>query len=296
MRSVLKWAGVATGTIVALVVLALAAVYLVSSITLHRRYAVQVQPVAVPRDSAALARGEHIARLGCQDCHGPDLTGTTMIDQQPFAVLSAPNLTPAGVGAQLTDLDFVRAIRYGVAPDGRSLVVMPSSVYYFLRDADLAAVIAYVRSVAAATRPLKATSFGPISRLLLATGKLPVLQAELIDTTAPRSAPPQGATVEYGAYLARTGGCLECHGPGLSGGPIPGSPPNTPPAANLTREGVGRWTQDDFARAIRDGKRPDGSTLNPFMPYRTLRNLTDDEVAALWLYLQSVPPEPYGGR
>jgi cytochrome c553 len=298
VRALVKWSGIVLGTILGLIVVALCVLYVESGARLHQHYAVRVAPLAIPHDSAAIARGSHLAHAvaGCVDCHGPDLAGTVMIDQPAFAVLSAPNLTPTGLGSQLSDVDIVRAIRYGVAPDGRSLAVMPSNVYYHLSDADLAAIVAYVRSVPAATHPLQPTSFGPISRLLLVTGKAPILQAELIDTSTARPVPAPGVTAEYGAYLASVGGCLECHGPGLSGGPIPGAEPGSPPAANLTRGGIGRWTEADFQRALREGKRPDGTMLSRFMPWCIAGNMTDDEIAAVWMYLQSVPPKPYGGR
>jgi cytochrome c553 len=298
MKALLKWGGIVLGAIVAVLVLAVGVVYLTSNLKLHKHYVVQVPQLAIPHDSAAIARGSHLAHAitACVDCHGADLAGTTMIDQPAFAVVSAPNITPAGLGSQLSDMDLVRALRYGVAPDGRSLAVMPSSVFYHLSDADLAALIAYVRSVPPASHPLKPTRYGPIGRMLLAAGKMPILQAALIDTAAPRPAPPPAVSAEYGAYLASVGGCHECHGPGLSGGPIPGGDPNAPPAANLTPEGIGRWTAADFQRALREGKRPDGTSLKPFMPWRIARNMTDDEIAALWAYLQTVPAKPYGGR
>jgi len=52
----------------------------------------------------------------------------------------------------------------------------------------------------------------------------------------------------------------------------------------------------DFTRALREGRRPSGTEINPFMPWRSYRRMTDDEIGALWLYVQSVPPKPYGGR
>lgn len=296
MQALLKWTGIAIGAVIGLVVLTLCAVYLVSTGRLNKRYALEVAPIAVPRDSAAVARGNHLAHslVMCVDCHGEDLAGTTFIDQPPFAVVSAPNITPAGLGQDLSDLDLVRAIRYGVAPNGRSLVIMPSAQYYYLSDADLGAIIAYLRSVPPARRDLKVTRYGPISRTLLALGKLPVLQAALIDRGAARPAPAPGVTVEYGGYLALP--CRGCHGPGLSGGVDPAGDPSWPPTSNLTPEGLGKWSQADFTRLLREGKRPVGTAVNPAMPWRWLQNLSDDEIAALWLYLQSVPARPFGGR
>jgi mono/diheme cytochrome c family protein len=294
-KLLLKWTGIAVGAVLGVVVVALCAVYLVSTVQLKKRYPLEVAPVAIPTDSAAIARGSHLAHalVMCVDCHGEDLAGTTVINQPPFAVVTAPNITPAARGKELSDLDLVRAIRYGVTPDGRSLVVMPSAQYYYLSDADLGAVIAYVRSVPPAQHDLKPTSYGPISRTLLALGKLPVLQAPMINRSAARPSPSPGVTVEYGSYLALP--CRGCHGPGLSGGVDPAGDPTWPPASNLTPEGLGRWTLADFTRLLREGKRPVGTEVNPAMPWRWLKNLSDDEIAALWMYLQSVPPQPFGG-
>ena len=72
-----------------------------------------------------------------------------------------------------------------------------------------------------------------------------------------------------------------------------------PHAANLTTDmatGLGRWSKADFYRAIREGRKPDGSALNPFMPWQTLRQLNDTELDALWVYLRTLPQRPQGGR
>ena len=105
-----------------------------------------------------------------------------------------------------------------------------------------------------------------------------------------------GPTAEYGAYLATS--CTGCHGEELTGGPIPGMPPGTPPALNLTRDeqtGLGRWTEADFARALREGKKPDGSELKAPMPWKLTAQLTDDELHALWLHLRTRQAKPFGG-
>lgn len=296
MKAFLKWLGIVAGGLVGLLVLAACAVYVVSSVKLGRRYTAQVVPVAVPQDSSAIARGNHLAHAlsMCVECHGEDLAGRIVIDQPAFAVVTAPNLTRAGLGAELSDTDFVRAIRYGMAPDGRSLVVMPSSEYYWLSDADLGAIIAYVKSVPPARHDLKATRYGPISRTLLALGKMPVLQVPLIDYSVTRPQPAPGVTVEYGQYLARS--CMGCHGPNLSGGVDPAGDPTWPPTANLTPGGLGSWTLADFTRLLREGKRPVGTEVNAVMPWRWLKYMTDDEIAALWTYLRSLPARPFGGR
>jgi hypothetical protein len=73
-------------------------------------------------------------------------------------------------------------------------------------------------------------------------------------------------------------------------------PPDLPLASNLTPSGIGRWTEADFTRAMREGKRPDGTTLDAFMPWEVFRNMSDSDLHALWLYLQSVPPKAFGNK
>jgi hypothetical protein len=73
-------------------------------------------------------------------------------------------------------------------------------------------------------------------------------------------------------------------------------PDNLPPAANLTPAGLGSWTENDFVRALREGRRPDGSAINEFMPWRSYASMSDLDLKALWLYLRSVPPKASGGK
>jgi len=105
-----------------------------------------------------------------------------------------------------------------------------------------------------------------------------------------------GVTVEYGHYIAAIAGCKGCHGPGLSGGPIPGGPPEWKPAANITPTGIGHYKETDFFLALREGKRPGGAPIDSLMPFRYTKDMTDDEIRALYMYLKTVPPKPYGGR
>jgi hypothetical protein len=71
-----------------------------------------------------------------------------------------------------------------------------------------------------------------------------------------------------------------------------------PPAANITphQTGLADWTEEDFFQAMREGVRPDGSDIDPFMPYEAFSGMTDDEISALWFYLQSVEPQEFGNR
>ncbi len=67
---------------------------------------------------------------------------------------------------------------------------------------------------------------------------------------------------------------------------------------NLTvhETGLKGWTYDDFMAVVRDGKRKNGKELDPFMPVQTLRAMNETETRALFAYLQSLPPRPFGER
>jgi mono/diheme cytochrome c family protein len=300
MKRVVRWIGVLLGAVVALVVVAAAGLYASSTYRLSRTYTVPTENLAVPRDAATVARGEHlvIVHTKCGDCHGVDLGGAVFIDDPALGRVPAPNLTAGrgGVGLTFSDADYARAIRHGIAPDGHPLLVMPADDWARMSDEDTAAVIAYVRSVPPVDRELPPLEVRPLGRALIATGQLP-LPADLIDHAAQRPpAPPPGPTAEYGGYLAEIGGCRGCHGPGLSGGRIPGTPPEIPPATNITPTGIGSWAEQDFVRALRTGARPDGSRIDPFMPWGATSKLSDDELHALWLYVHAVPPKATGTR
>ncbi len=297
----MKWTGRVLGGLVVVVALALAAVYGVSEARMRRTYRVDPGPVALRGDAGAVRQGAHLAVVrGCAECHGADLGGRVFIDAQPMARLTASNLTPGrgGVASRYTDADWVRAIRHGVAPDGRPLLFMPSHEFNPLGDDDVGALIAYIKSLPPVDSDLPASSVGPLGRALFLAGQIPLLPAEIIDHAAPRRVPPApGATAEYGAYLAT--GCTGCHGAGFSGGRIPGTPPDWKAAANITPDpatGLGRWTEQDFVRAMRTGKRPNGSDIDPLMPWKGLATMTDTELRAIWLYLRTVPARPHGSR
>ncbi len=299
MRPIVRWTGIIAGSFIGIVLLGLAIVYAVTEQRLNRRYNVEPAAVAVRSDPQTVARGRHIALTrGCTDCHGDNLGGKTFIDAAPMARLFASNLTAGqgGVGRAYRDADWVRAIRHGVGPGGRPLLFMPSHEFNTLSDDDAGALVAYLKSLPAVDHALPGNSVGPVGRVLYLAGQFPLVPAELIEhDRRPRTAPPVGPTAAYGAYLAV--GCTGCHGTGFTGGKIPG-PPGIPEASNLTRHetGLARWTERDFIRALREGRRPDGTKIDEFMPWRTTARMTDDEIRALWAYLRTVPPGEKGNH
>jgi cytochrome c553 len=174
---------------------------------------------------------------------------------------------------------------------------MASDNYNLFSDADLGAIIAYVRSLPAIDTSLPGSQIRPVGRILFSIGQLRLQPATAIDRTAARLvSPPTGVTPEYGRYLADAAGCPGCHGPGLAGGKVPQAPPRSVPAANITPAGLGAWTDADFIRVMRTGARPDGRVLSTLMPWPYYAQLTDDELRAIWRFLQAIPPLETGTR
>lgn len=292
MKKILKWVGIGLGSLIVLALVIAGGLILSADARFNRTYAIEAETVSIPTDAASLAFGERMADMHCRSCHGPDLGGGPFFADDAIGFVDASNLTAGkgGVGALLTDADWVRAIRHGVKHDGTSVFIMPSNDFYYLNDTDLGSIIAYMKSVPVIDREIRPRTFLPFAKLLYSTGAFGnLLYAETIPHEAPRPAPvPVGITVEYGQYLVNAHGCRSCHGEQLNGGQS--SEPGAPFAPNLTPGGelVG-WSETDFFIAMREGKTPSGRQLSEYMPWQGFKHLTDDELEAVWLYLQSVP-------
>lgn len=276
-------------------------VYAASNSKADREYDVPLQHLAISSDSAIIARGRHLATAitKCVECHSDDLGGKIMIDDPALGVAIAPNIT-TGAGSVIggyTDDELARVIRHGIKRDGRSVIIMPAEDYQHLADDDVAAIVAYLRSVPAVDRAPGQTALRPVGRTLVAANILPLYVAERIDHA--RVAPTTmvaDTSLAYGEYLANVGGCTGCHGPGLGGGPIPGMPPETPPASNLTPTGLSKYTDEQLETILRTGARPDGSSLKQEMPWRYTALMTPLEMRATIKYLRTVPGKEFGTR
>ncbi len=285
--------GLAVGALLVLAATGLGTILVLSGRNLGRRYAVPEEKLVVASDSATLERGRHLATAiaKCTECHGEDLGGQRM-EMGPVGSFPAANLTSGkgGFGGLAkSDLDWVGAVRHGVAPDGRSLVFMPSQMFAPLTAEDLSAIIAYVKSAPPVDRELGPLKLGPIGRLLVVTQTERWIPAAGINHSAPFREPvAESDGIAYGRYLTEVGGCTYCHGDDLKGG-LKEGPPGTPVTADLTQAGrLGRWTETDFRNALRTGLRPDGSTIDPFMPWRAAGGMTDAEIRAVWEYLRTL--------
>ena len=261
---------------------------------LERRVDIALAAVPLVDDAASVERGGYLYRSrGCGDCHGLDGAGRVVIDDGGM-LIRAPNITggAGGVTGAYKPVDWVRSIRHGLRPDGRPLMVMPSEEYNRFTDADLAAVVAYVRQL-----PPKAGEGATVRlplhvRALYGAGIVKDA-AEKIDHRLPPAQPvAEGVTAAHGAYVAH--GCTGCHRADLSGGKIAGAPPSWPAAARLSPgEGsvMGRYPDAaSFAAMMKTGKRPDGSAVSEVMPFQSLREMSDVDVRALHLYLTTMAP------
>ena len=284
MRKTLKWIGIGVGGLLVLLLVALATLVFLGSRRWSARHEIAVEPVVVPSDPAAIERGRHLALVHCANCHGEDLGGAVFVEDSAFATVAAPNLTAGegGVAASYTDADWTRAVRHGLNSRGRAMFVMPAEVYYFLSDEDLGSIVAFLRQ-AKVDRRFADAKPGPVGKALRAAGVLdPAFPYTYLDHDAPRPpAPPVGATVEYGEYMARTFGCRSCHGAELTGGKSAGS--DDVFGTNLTPGGPrAAWNEELFLENVR-------TRQSEHMPWRGLRAMSEEEQRAVWRYLASLP-------
>ena len=293
MKNFFKWFGIVIGSLLGLIVLIFLGLALKGNSMLNKTYDVKVENIPIPTDDAAIARGEHWIMAECIGCHGDDLSGGPFFEA-PFATVNAKNLTTGkgGIGTEFTDEDWVRAFRYGVGPDGSSVLIMPSHAFRFFSDADLGDIIAYLKVAPPVDKELSEPNFNILGKALLGAGVFgeSVVVAEAINNNAiDPSYPPAGVTPEYGQYLIDVSGCRDCHGAELSGGKS--ADPAAIPAPNLTSGGeLIAWNEDDFIKAIRTGLTPTDRQLDPAqMPWEHFKNFSDDELKAIWVYLASLP-------
>jgi mono/diheme cytochrome c family protein len=298
VKKALKVAAIALIVVAAAAVAAFFAAAWMGDRKMQRTVDIRVVPVPYTKDRAAPKLGKYIFESrGCGECHGDDGRGIAFIDKPDMQVRS-PNITagPGGVVSDYNEGDWVRAIRHGVSPKGHPLFIMPSEDYNRMSDPDFAALVAYVRSLPPVKGEAATVQVPAMVRALYGIGAIKD-SSEKIDHRRPPSQPvPVAATAEHGAYVATM--CIGCHGTSFAGGRIPGTPPDWPPASNLTPgEGsvMPRYdTADKFITMMRTGKRADGTPVSPVMPFMSLRNLNDTDLHATYLHLRALPPRATG--
>lgn len=261
----------------------------------ERRRARQVElpPLAAPAftdDAAARQRGAYLyASRGCADCHGADGAGRVLVDNGSLRIKgSAIHSGPGSVTLHYRPEDWDRLLRHGVKPDGTPAMIMPSEDYNRFSDADLAALVSYVRSLPPAGGGAAELVLPLPVRVLYGAGLIEDAAAK-IDHRAPVQPPvAEGITLEHGRYVAHM--CQGCHGPALAGGRIPGGPPEWPPASPLSGPGSAMAhypSAESLIALFRSGKRADGSAVQ-VMPFGSLSKMNDTDLRALHLYLKTL--------
>ncbi|WP_423067382.1 cytochrome c4 [Devosia sp. CN2-171] len=251
----------------------------------------------------SVERGDYLVNTiaACGNCHTPlgptgpvmdQALGGRLVEQNEQYTAIAPNITPAGRVKDWSDAELMKAIREGIRPDGTVIgIPMPFEVYKGLSDTDLASIVMYLRTVPAVQNDPGKSEY-----------KIPLPPAWGPPITSVADV-PEGVTVEYGEYLAGpVGHCIVCHttfgpmGPmfdthlGQGGVEFPG-PWGVAVSANITPMGLSKYTDEQVAAIITTGKRPDGSAMNPPMPYGNYAHMKPDDVQAIVKYLRSLPPK-----
>jgi mono/diheme cytochrome c family protein len=274
---------------------------------------------------AVIERGSYLANsVGrCFWCHSPQTTtdpalpipeqlgAGAVIDDKNHVV--APNLTPdpeTGIG-RWTDAQIVRAIREGLSLEGRRLRGdHPANHFSIMTDDDAAAVVAYLRSLRAIRNELPKNA--------------PYVSDDESVQPFVQPAKDAGRTPEArGAYLVHLGECVGCHTPTTAqkkpfremkfgggrrfietrqgfGYEVPSDPafdaaadPSLGTGERIVTSdpsGIPHDTPEVFIQTIRSGKVAGVRPLSNAMPWYFFRNLTDDDLRAVFAYLQSVPP------
>jgi cytochrome c553 len=274
MKKILKRTGIFLGGLIVLILLACLILYPIGMKKLKRTYPnVPVESVSVPTDSGAVARGRHIAIIwACTKCHGDNLAGTLMTHDPlggNFSTLGdipATNLTSGkgGISQSYSNIDWIRAIRHGLRPNGQVEIFMYN--YSSLSDRDLGDLIAYLKQIPPVDSDFPKKKYGPLIPIAPAIGMFTPV-AERIDHSAPRPADPvPGVTIEYGKYISTL--CVQCHGNNFS-------------------KGMKKWKQEDFIRSFQTGILPNGKQFGSTMSSETFREMNDMELSALWTYLRN---------
>ncbi|MEA3034200.1 MAG: hypothetical protein QOH86_2216 [Sphingomonadales bacterium] len=271
---VLKWTALGLG---GLALLALLWVLGASQYQLGRHFEPRPERLAAPT-AALLADAPRQARImGCVGCHGEGLRGRTLDDTPHVARVHAPNL-PA-FAARASDQQIAQAIRQGIGPDGRALWIMPSPMYANLGDAELAALIAWIRTLPRLPGEEEGVEVRALGRLGIAMGDY---HSSLAMVRAWQDQAPidLGPAFAAGRRITLTA-CTHCHGPSLSGQQMEGGP--TTPDLRI----AAAYDLPTFRTLLRTGRPPDGRDLGLMAEIARgdLSHMTDAEIAAVHAYL-----------
>lgn len=304
MKKILKW----TGLILLIVLVGLVITVMSRQ---HLKYDAPYPAITASKDSAMIARGRHLV-LGpahCVDCHSPvknvdsmlslgqdpPLSGGLKFDL-PFGNFFVRNITPdaeTGIG-NMSDGEFARLLRYGVKKNGEA--ALPFMPFQNMTDEDLTAIISYLRSTKPVKNPVPDHDYNLMGRVIKAFLIKPEGPTETIHSAVWRD-----TTADYGRHLAMVvANCNECHtkrdgignfiGKTLAGGTkFEEEGQETLITPNLTPHPSGRiytWSQETFIKRFRMGK----LIKHSHMPWASYGRMTDDELKAIYHFLQTLEP------
>jgi len=277
MTRLLRWAGYGLVAILTLLLVAAAAIWLISAQKLNASVAARPEHLAQPTQ-AQLADAPRMGRvLGCFSCHGEGLRGNKMFDQPMIGTVWAPNLTQ--VAAHTTDQQLAQAIRQGISDEGPPLIIMPSEAFQHLTDQELAALIHMIRAQPRSGATTPEPTLGPIGRLGVATGRFNTAPVQVARYA--REEPARvGVQYEGGRRLAALY-CASCHGPSLKGQEA--EPGEMSPDLMI----AGAYDLAAFKTLLRTGKPASGRSLPMMGPTARsdLSHMTDAEIEQLHAYL-----------
>jgi mono/diheme cytochrome c family protein len=259
-----------------------------------------------------LTRGRYLAEsiTGCLGCHSPhdwiqhdapipagkEGSGELMPIGGLPGTIYAPNLTsdPDTGAGRWSDDQLARAIREGIGHDGRALFpLMPYQNFRALSDEDLASIIVFLRTLPPVRNPL------PQSQIIFPVKYLIRGAPEPLAGAVPQ--PDLSTPLKRGAYLTEIANCAVCHTPQVRGAPIAGmdfaggfildGPWGRVASANITPDasGISYYDEELFIQTLRTGY-VHTRKLSSIMPWHEFRNMTDEDLAAIFAYLRTVKP------
>lgn len=278
MAKILKWSGIVAGAVAVVALAAVAYVYVASESEIAKSYPLPPSRLHASSDADSIARGKHFAAAyGCMDCHRKNLQGTFIPDFR----MTSRNLTR--LAKTFTDADFDHAVRMGLRPDGTSVAEqMPSDAFQFMAAADLADIVAYLRSLPPQGNDVPIPSFGLMQRAAFLKG---IMHTDQFWFGMQKAALDMGPHYARGRSLAMAA-CGECHMTALTGPPPdPGQLGPRPPDLSL----VASYDRADFLRFMRTGKAAGNRELRMMSAAARVRfsHFTDSELGAIYDYLSA---------
>ena len=272
-----------TYSVISLIVLALAIVFIWSTLILNKTFNVPLAEVAIPNDTTSINEGHRLVQIAhCSDCHGEHFTGNVFVKINHVAEIVAPNITK--VIPTYSNPELERLIRHGIKKNGHSVLIMPSFMYYQLKKETVEKIIAYLRTLHLEPDTLNEakTNFDFLGRIALIQKKI-IPVASMIDHHSPRKYIHYDTTqVSFGKYLAMTT-CTSCHGMDLKG--VVGLGPNLIIAASYKRE--------DFCKLLHTGIALGGRNLDLMsrVAKNNLCHLNENEMNCIYAYLKTKPTQ-----